>query len=428
MRQPIGRATRCTASLVGRLSRVALAAALLHPAWTSAQALRVIGLDDQFRAFQDFAAADSVVIVLPDTPFTTEADSHLVARLNFFGSKGVFRRESQLTPSDYRRHLMVVGPWHQFTAEDLLSIPIGRSDHGFILANRVFSQPDEAFFYLNDTATRLYAVGNTWRSLDAVRRHVLGAYSLYVFRGDEMVLSGTCRGAACADSINDLEAMRKSYFTSTSSGHLQVYYPQIADSDAVHQQVGHALETYLGQLADALGEDVRTLAPINVYIYANRADLQAFLGVPMTMQMWGLSVNNVIHSENAGLETLKHEVTHSFIRQAIGDNSNNFLVEGFRQYTEYLFDSTVGERDRDSTRAHLLRLTPALTSGNPQEFFSHPSSYPISGVFVQYLVDTFGLDSFKSMYSTNALAEELKKRHGVSIEDLIGQFRQEAGR
>jgi hypothetical protein len=139
--------------------------------------------------------------------------------------------------------------------------------------------------------------------------------------------------------------------------------------------------------------------------------------------MWGLNVNNVIHSCNYDIGTIKHEATHNFILQKIGNNTNNFFAEGFRQYTEYLFDENKYKLDKDTTLTHLDLLTINLTSGNSNVFFSNPQSYPISGVFVKYIIDKIGLDSFKDLYSKNQIDVNIKVKFGYSLEQLIEEFK-----
>lgn len=105
------------------------------------------------------------------------------------------------------------------------------------------------------------------------------------------------------------------------------------------------------------------------------------------MKMWGLNVNNIIHSSSFDREIIKHEAAHNFIGQKIGDNTNQFFSEGFRQMTEYFFDEEKFIADKDSTEKHLDLLLENLVSGGYREFFSSAQSYPISGVFVKYMID-----------------------------------------
>ena len=72
---------------------------------------------------------------------------------------------------------------------------------------------NDAFYYINDDATRFYTLGNSYQSTDQLRRHVLGAYQLYIFRDTDMVASGFSSNKTGIDSINDLDQARKSYFT-----------------------------------------------------------------------------------------------------------------------------------------------------------------------------------------------------------------------
>ena len=405
------------------MSLLVIVLAIFYSLCSFSQDLQFVKLDENFQKFQKFSKFDSVIIVLPDISIDNQSDKDLIEIFNIWGDKATLKNESELTAKDYEKHILVLGPFNKFKSKELLSIPIKQSEDGFSFKNRLFNQPNDAFVYINDDATRLYKAGNSYNSLDPLRRNVLGAYHLYIVRDNEFILNGFCSSETGVDSINNLEELRKKYFISKSFKYFDLNFPRSTKNDSIFKQADEVMSDFIDKLAVELDENTQNLTIMKVYIYAKREDLQGFLAIPMSMHMWGLNVNNVIHSESYDIETIKHEATHNFIKQKIGDNHNNFFNEGFRQYTEYLFDKNKYRLDKDTTLVYLDLLTVSLTEGNWQEFFGHPQPYPISGVFVKYVIDKSGLKNFKEMYSKNMIAEEIKKLYGLTMMQLITEFK-----
>jgi hypothetical protein len=390
---------------------------------SNSQDFEFVKTDETFQLAQKFSNTDTIIIVIPDEPVKNPSDKSLIAGWNFWGSKAIYKKESELQKEDFLKHIHVLGPLNHFKTNELLQIPVKQDKQGFSFHDKLFSHINDAFYYLNDDGTRLYTSGNSYHSTDQLKRHVLGAYQIYIFRDNEMLFSGFCSNKTGIDSINDLEQSRKIYFDVKSIKYFDLNIAKSYNCDSIYNLASKELDIYIINLAKKLNSDTKDLEKTKAYIYANRIDLQHFLGIPLVMQMWGLNVNNVIHSCNYDIGTIKHEATHNFILQKIGNNTNNFFAEGFRQYTEYLFDENKYKLDKDTTLTHLDLLTINLTSGNSNVFFSNPQSYPISGVFVKYIIDKIGLDSFKDLYSKNQIDVDIKVKFGYSLEQLIEEFK-----
>lgn len=391
---------------------------------SNSQDFKFVKTDETFQLAQKFVNTDSIIIVIPDESVTNPSDKSLIAEWNFWGNKAIYKKESELKKEDFLKHIQVLGPLNQFKTKELLQIPIKQDKQGFSFHDKLFSQINDAFYYFNDDGTRLYTSGNSYHSTDQLKRHVLGAYQIYIFRDNEMLFSGFSSNKTGIDSINDLGQSRKIYFAIKSLKYFDLNIAKSYNCDSIYNLASKELDIYIINLAKKLNSDTKDLLKIKAYIYANRIDLQHFLGIPPVMQMWGLNVNNVIHSCNYDIGIIKHEATHNFILQKIGNNTNNFFAEGFRQYTEYLFDENKYKLDKDTTLIHLDLLTINLTNGNSNVFFSNPQSYPISGVFVKYIIDKIGLDSFKDLYSKNQIDVDIKVKFGYGLEQLIEEFKE----
>ena len=238
-----------------------------------------------------------------------------------------------------------------------------------------------------------------------------------------MYLSGNNSAENGIDSINDLERLRSTYFVNREA--LQFYDLYLAPScnkDSILKSARKELDPFIIDLAGKLNAITKNLIKIKTYIYNDRFDLQSFLGIPQEFKMLGLNVKNVIHNYKYDLKVIKHETAHNFILQKIGDNTSNFFAEGFRQYTDYLFDDNSYKQDLHITLEHIDLLTPDLLQRDI--FYTTPLYYPISGVFVKHIIDKIGLEEFKKMYSDNQIVFDLKTKYNLSLEQLIEEFKE----
>ena len=105
-------------------------------------------------------------------------------------------------------------------------------------------------------------------------------------------------------------------------------------------------------------------------------------------------------------KTLKHEIAHCFTGDfgsrifKVADNFNPSLIEGIAMAADPIYDSY----DLDYMAALAFKhdfkvdVNALFTFFN---FFKQPSSlgYIIAGSFIKYLIDTYGIDKFKKLYT-----------------------------
>ena len=222
------------------------------------------------------------------------------------------------------------------------------------------------------------------------------------------------------ESLYDLEKTRNEYFERLESKYFVFYYPKSENNEISGIQL--EMDRFIDLLSNYLVSNTKNFAKVKFYLYKNIKDMAYLSGMPAPGKMWGVNVNNIAHASNVDKGTIKHEATHWFIRQKIGNNNNQFYVEGFRQYTEYLSDPTKYQTDLSITKSNIDLVTVKLLEGNSYVFFASPHNYPISGVFVKYLVDKVGFENFKSIYGSDMINEYLINECNMDMSALISEF------
>jgi hypothetical protein len=137
-----------------------------------------------------FYATDTIVVVLPDEYSINKSDETEIVNFVFWKQKPayVFKYESDLTPSDFKKHLHFFGPCFRFGNSVTSEMPFTIGAHGFSFNGIAYQQPDDAFYYMSSSGNLLFTCRNGENFPLSYARCMAGAYQLYIFSGNKMVL------------------------------------------------------------------------------------------------------------------------------------------------------------------------------------------------------------------------------------------------
>jgi hypothetical protein len=140
----------------------------------------------------------------------------------------------------------------------------------------------------------------------------------------------------------------------------------------------------------------------NVYLYADTLEQSlCFKGWPPLRENQAVSLLREIHAN--GLGAIKHEIVHVLFNDLVAHARSAFFAEGVEQYVEQV-------RSDDVFR-QALRIAKKFLS-HPWEKWANDSigfwatgedesiivAYPVSGLFVKYLIQRSGVETFKEFY------------------------------
>jgi len=140
----------------------------------------------------------------------------------------------------------------------------------------------------------------------------------------------------------------------------------------------------------------------NVYLYADSIEQsQCFKGWPALREGQAFSFVREIHAN--GLGALEHETVHVLVNDLIAYASSAFFAEGIAHYVECIRSDDVLQKS--------IRIAKKVLS-EPWDEWANDSigfwstgqiesiivTYPVSGLFVNYLIQRSGLRTFKEFY------------------------------
>lgn len=156
----------------------------------NAQNDELLTMDKSIRQMMDFYDADTIMVVLPDNYKISSEDEAEIKSFVFWKRKPayIFRNESSLKPSDMKRHLHFFGPCYKFKNKELIDVPFTLEANGFSYMDEMYSKPEHAFYYMHSNGKRLYTCRNGENQPLTYIRRMAGAYQLYVFNGNDLLV------------------------------------------------------------------------------------------------------------------------------------------------------------------------------------------------------------------------------------------------
>lgn len=142
-----------------------------------------------------FFSADTILIVLADTCSFSETDRRDIENAVYWENDQnrpvyVYKSEKEVVEADCNKHILFYGCFNKFQRKEFLGIPVRKYGKGFRLESRTFTDPADAFFYVNKKANRMYLCKNS----DKIHHQFFNfggtGYPLHIFRGSEIVLTG----------------------------------------------------------------------------------------------------------------------------------------------------------------------------------------------------------------------------------------------
>lgn len=170
-----------------------------------------------------------------------------------------------------------------------------------------------------------------------------------------------------------------------------------------------------------------------VYLYADSSEqFLCFKGWPQLRENQAVSLLREIHA--SGLLPIEHEIVHILFNDLVAHARSPFFAEGVALYVEYVRS--------DESSHNAIRIAKKYLP-QPWEKWANDSigfwatgdehsiivAYPVSGLFVKYLIQRYGLETFKDFYrcirkdaSTDVDAAFLIT-YGYSLSKAISDFK-----
>lgn len=206
----------------------------------------------------------------------------------------------------------------------------------------------------------------------------------------------------CLSFSTDIGTIARHLNNRIETPRFQILYSDSIDSIKA-EQIALLHEYYYEQISGKL--NIRREKKITSFIFNDREDKRNYFGAgnANVAKPW---LNQIYLNGNEFDASLKHELVHILAGDfgttpfKVADNLNPAMIEGFAMAIEDDFNGLSVHSIARMARKSGFKISIAdLFDG--LDFFSHFSSlaYIYSGSFVKYLIETYGIEKVKALYS-----------------------------
>jgi len=342
--------------------------------------------------------------------------------------------ESQLNEADYKKPLLIFGPVNGFKNWNKFDALVIKTKNGFSFLNKQYNEINDGVFY--SSPSRMVYTGNSLQPVWELQSQFQN-YPYTIVSNNERIIMGDYVPEK-AYSI-DLTLIRNNNYTEINTKYFKIYASKNTATDLVMSFVSKTdsiFEEICGKLIIPLPEN-----PIICYLHAEPNEATFFanfyfmqgFGVLPTDRTFGTVFMKQLHCVGLNLDIVKHEGFHALWEKSVGLSINAFFSEGIQEYYQWGNDTAIVNSNKGILKKHSdYDFTNLVLKGEIQHFWGGPAennwpiAYPLSGLFVKYLVEKWGIESFKEMYIIEDKTVAFRKVYNKSTEELIFDFRKNA--
>jgi len=339
------------------------------------------------------------------------------------------KKENELVCKDYKKHLYFYGQINWYQHWERYNLPIEKLDNGFALGSEKFTKGTHAIVLINSSKDRFAFIGNSLSSLLGDRGR-WGAYDYFILDNTKRVQWGNLSNNSF-DSLKHINGIKERFNIldkKIEQDYLTIHYPNRLTNNEDYFTSINEIKTNLDKIIKLL-ELKSPNYVIEGYIYKDKfqkVQLCYHEGYGVAYPAW--KEINVIYNETGNNDVIIHESIHILFNNEINnDNKSTLLDEGIVGYAMSLLDSVKIKKNPESVKLCFKDPIDKWFDERIDSGREIPPNklYPISGAWVSYLIEKFGLEKFKNLYSLpkSELKNGYKQIYHKSITELTNDFK-----
>ncbi|NOU45587.1 MAG: hypothetical protein HOO86_00840 [Bacteroidales bacterium] len=388
---------------------------------------QIPGYDCEITSDKKFRSSKEILFVFPndkDSLTYKEWTKSWINGFKRFGSECEIKYESELNEQDFEKPMLVLGSIYSFRRWNSFETPIKQITKGFRFGDLKFHQFDDAIFYISDTTTkamRIVITGNSIGSLRPIVNNMRTGYSYLIFEDRIITHFGEC-------TDNNYDKSKHVYLPDLKSKYYQLVQTKYYDFYIAKRLVNQISE-YKPKLdsfdlfVDKYIEIMKLHKPtyrIPCFIHLDQEEI-SYISTHFSHLCGGNTAGVVngkeIHSKGFG-GAIEHETSHLLFNIEYNENTPTFFSEGIRQYYDFVTDSSQLSAGYNTSIEFIDEdIKPVIFGYEP--FFQGNKYYYISGFFVKYLIDNWGIDKFKQFYKAENIALGFEQTYEIELDSAL---------
>ncbi len=317
---------------------------------------------------------------------------------NIFGDNCSRKKESDLSKEDFSKDILLVGELTDFKNWHLFQTQINQIHNGFSINKKKFTDKLDGFVYVD--TNRIIISGNSLMAVKNAQLALTGGHDILITQKGKISFFGNIKGRKF-DWYNLQNLKKTNYYNKKSDLFSAIYISKTYKDTIDYQKLNDEINSYARQYLEIYNLKMPT-KKVSWFLHSNMEEYGTMSGMfGLTCSgnnSAGFSIREEIHTNGFNVGLVKHEYSHFLFDNTIPqDNNPAFFVEGCVEYVTNLNDKKLYNDRLVTAKSNIDLLNYDDLIDKNKDFYGQNSelNYSISGIFVKYIVDTYGVESFK---------------------------------
>lgn len=377
------------------------------------------GKNTAWTTFEENAENTGQITVIPDRPSDPAGFARIRACL-----KNEVKTESELTDEDLGKTLEIYGVLADFNDWERLGVPIVKTANGFRFEGITYEGARDGICTVGER--RSVWVGNSSAPVSTLMATMM--YYDYMILKDGLLSKMKVKDTP----VIDLDRIRESNYDRADSRYYNCFVDKklngeaLPNPDSIVTDICRKLELPLPdfQINAYLSADPNATRLFSNFFFMTGCDTLASDMRFATVQL------GAIHCVGVDAGFIVHESVHYLWERSVPrEDTNEFLSEGIQIWYQFSGHDGRFEKALEVQRKYAAHdLRDWILEGSAASFWSGPSendwpaAYDISGVFVRFLIDGWGMEKFKAFYAFDGKEKGLSSIYGLSLDETLNRY------
>lgn len=339
------------------------------------------------------------------------------------------KTEAEMSIEDYKNHLWILGTIADFENWDMFNLPIQKINDGFRFNNIDFTDSLDGIGIVD--TNRIIFVGNSSQTIFGLREPDLAyGYDFVLTQDNKKTYFGNFQG----DSVflSNIDWLKETNYLRHHYNYIDLLvskkYEKPLDLDSIYLVLQDFAEEFCSLFSIEIPIQ-KPLALIHKY-QPEITNMTAFWDGACGGHIYGFQVWNEIHTEGFGFDLIKHEFGHHLFNENFETRFPPIIAEGVIEYYFNMLDLNTFVKNLELTKVYSDSLNFIEFITDEANFFGCGKyrgkgiGYGISGIFVKYLIDSYGIHDFKNYCNQKNHLSSIEKIFGMKPDELILDFKE----